>query len=757
MMKRLLCFLICSVLVFSSVSFAVSAAESNISDTKAAAEIADTAATADEAAPTGYSVPSETEFLAKLNALRVKYPDGSVWEGVYYEDGQAKAWTCFAYAAQMMYEIFGLRYIADRLYELIDYNSANIFAGDIVRIDGDSHSIYIIKVTSSGYYYTDGNGTGVYNQIRWDGYFSKQEMQNRFTYRLHIPGHDLRGTGIVHTLNYHGGGGSGSMEPTDVATGKSFTIKKNEFTRDDYDFAGYTVKRHADNTFYTTDAGWQTQAQITQNGYHYKLYQPGESYSINSAWLGNTENSSTFTFYAQWLPKYATVEYMANYSCYNYLLGSDLGSNYGDYLYARDTANYTLSVDTSQKLHNANSLKIVARSAGSSDSDMAFITSTNKGYGNGFSPAANVGDDKTFTLRFYAKASVDGAKMYFRWGNSNALQSVTLTKNWKGYSVSLPKNRYCSYGLYPFLDKAGTYYLNSMALSDNQGVSNVVPETAVTAASSRSVPRGDTLDYMPTPVRDGYVFMGWYTAAEGGTLITPETPINYSTVRLYAHWRKDIAYEPVKVVKYDGHIYEIYDNQLRWVEAAMFCAVMGGHLVIINDQQENNIVRNMISDRQGYCWLGLRSVDSAYDWQWMDDTPLRYTNWFDDDYGARDTGEDYAMMYPMTYGGKNAGEWDKCIGSSFHCSYYGYFNSFFICEFDLPTLRGDANGDGEINTLDATLIQYNDAGFSIDVSEDVILRADVDGNDTVDIADATYILRYGADIETPYAIGERIK
>lgn len=43
---------------------------------------------------TGWSIPNEQQFLQKLDTLCAKYPDGSIWEGVYYEYGSAKAVTC---------------------------------------------------------------------------------------------------------------------------------------------------------------------------------------------------------------------------------------------------------------------------------------------------------------------------------------------------------------------------------------------------------------------------------------------------------------------------------------------------------------------------------------------------------------------------------------------------------------------------------------------------------------------------------------
>ena len=139
-----------------------------------------------DAVVTSWSIPSEIEFFQKLVTLRTRYPNGSTWDGTYYEGEKPKAFTAWGYACQIMYEVFGAMFYADNLLNYKDYSTSNLCAGDWVRIDSDSHSIFITKVTSGGVYYTDCNGTGVYNQIRWDGYCSWSEFRNRFSYRVHL-------------------------------------------------------------------------------------------------------------------------------------------------------------------------------------------------------------------------------------------------------------------------------------------------------------------------------------------------------------------------------------------------------------------------------------------------------------------------------------------------------------------------------------------------------------------------------------------
>ena len=78
-------------------------------------------------------------------------------------------------------------------------------------------------------------------------------------------------------------------------------------------------------------------------------------------------------------------------------------------------------------------------------------------------------------------------------------------------------------------------------------------------------------------------------------------------------------------------------------------------------------------------------------------------------------------------------------------------------EFNINTaqaLLGDADGDGEVTSIDVTQIQRNEALFDTGIEENVLMNGDVDGNGVLEITDATWIQRFLALMEVPYAIGE---
>ena len=74
--------------------------------------------------------------------------------------------------------------------------------------------------------------------------------------------------------------------------------------------------------------------------------------------------------------------------------------------------------------------------------------------------------------------------------------------------------------------------------------------------SKRNVEFGTKIGQLPIPVRNGYIFDGWYTAITGGEKITAET-ISVGNNTYYAHWRGVDDYTPESMFEYrrlDGQV-----------------------------------------------------------------------------------------------------------------------------------------------------------------------------------------------------------
>ena len=62
------------------------------------------------------------------------------------------------------------------------------------------------------------------------------------------------------------------------------------------------------------------------------------------------------------------------------------------------------------------------------------------------------------------------------------------------------------------------------------------------AATTRNVVSGDQVGELPAPMRNGYAFEGWFTAAEGGDQVWSYRAI-YENVRFYAHWVESESFD----------------------------------------------------------------------------------------------------------------------------------------------------------------------------------------------------------------------
>lgn len=62
--------------------------------------------------------------------------------------------------------------------------------------------------------------------------------------------------------------------------------------------------------------------------------------------------------------------------------------------------------------------------------------------------------------------------------------------------------------------------------------------------TTKSVPYGKYYGTLPTPVRTGYKFGGWYTQKNGGTKVSSTTRMEAQNVLLYAHWNPIVPGKP---------------------------------------------------------------------------------------------------------------------------------------------------------------------------------------------------------------------
>lgn len=131
---------------------------------------------------------------------------------------------------------------------------------------------------------------------------------------------------------------------------------------------------------------------------------------------------------------------------------------------------------------------------------------------------------------------------------------------------------------------------------------------------------------------------------------------------------------PIDYSEYNGHKYKYYDDQLSWNEAQEKCEDLGGYLVCISDQNENEFIRTLCNGKEG--WIGGNDLVEKGRWEWVSGEEFVYSNWLPGEPNNNGGMEDFILI-------KYDGRWND-----------GYLNTGFgfICEW------GDTASD-EMNDL----------------------------------------------------------
>ncbi|XP_063447880.1 perlucin-like protein [Mytilus trossulus] len=133
--------------------------------------------------------------------------------------------------------------------------------------------------------------------------------------------------------------------------------------------------------------------------------------------------------------------------------------------------------------------------------------------------------------------------------------------------------------------------------------------------------------------------------------------------------------------RYDLHCYNYSSSRKTWTTAENTCEQFGGHLVVIEDNDEDSFIGRFIErslklsnyavyDRTfNYTWIGASDIAKEGNWLWVTGKPVGvYTNW----------------RGPGPNNGNNGSHTENCMDWSFggwndsHCA--GHLN--FVCEIE---------------------------------------------------------------------------
>ena len=146
------------------------------------------------------------------------------------------------------------------------------------------------------------------------------------------------------------------------------------------------------------------------------------------------------------------------------------------------------------------------------------------------------------------------------------------------------------------------------------------------------------------------------------------------------------------------HVYELFETGMVWADAKAYCEQLGGHLMTVSSQEEQDILASLLEEegaRNGY-WLGGYLNDSD-EYVWVTGEAFTYTNWAPEQPDHHHGTEDCLMVYRNENYGSTLGQWND-LDSDGTCQeqvFFGLDNIGFICEWDEGRPDPDPDPDPE--------------------------------------------------------------
>src|SRR5262245_47952341 len=100
----------------------------------------------------------------------------------------------------------------------------------------------------------------------------------------------------------------------------------------------------------------------------------------------------------------------------------------------------------------------------------------------------------------------------------------------------------------------------------------------------------------------------------------------------------------------NGHFYALTTTRSTWVQAEAEAVALGGHLVAVNSQAEQNFLASMFpgtTAEEDQYWIGFTDQASEGAFVWTTGEPVSYTNWYPGEPNNGGTGEDYGLLVPV--------------------------------------------------------------------------------------------------------------
>jgi len=129
------------------------------------------------------------------------------------------------------------------------------------------------------------------------------------------------------------------------------------------------------------------------------------------------------------------------------------------------------------------------------------------------------------------------------------------------------------------------------------------------------------------PNEDGVIMAGPTYSVPGSWYDGPVDQVNMAVVEVVPedYITEEVMVGPI-VHPCNGHTYYLL-SPMSAASAESLAVSLGGHLVTINDAEENAWVLDTFGSYDETLWIGLNDVATEGTWQWLDGTSVSYFNW----------------------------------------------------------------------------------------------------------------------------------
>jgi len=127
------------------------------------------------------------------------------------------------------------------------------------------------------------------------------------------------------------------------------------------------------------------------------------------------------------------------------------------------------------------------------------------------------------------------------------------------------------------------------------------------------------------------------------------------------------------------HEYQLIEELMTWQQSRDKCASLGGHLVTLTSQAEEQfVIDNFVVPANQTIWVGATDENSEGHWEWITKEPWEYTHFPPGKPDEACGGEDYLLMYNIDKGHA----WDDLSNTTNVCFPEAPYQTYAVCEWE---------------------------------------------------------------------------